>query len=295
MSKQTVISALIRLVTVHGLPFAAVEWEAVRDLTQPVLNVFKTVINRRNIVEVVDNVAAQIACLIAEELKGSRISLKLDIHTAENLLIELVNLLLEYNIPLSQVASITIDNGANVVKLTRLASLLAETDHFNATVKLIEGTLAADESGYDQAESGGRADEDELGGRDELGDGGESGDGGEPGGGDDEGGQDDLETNTQDGKGEMEEQIEQSSRDREAWIKVLENMSESSFILPVRCGAHTAQLVVHDVCKLHKSELREIRTIVKKVRQIKYKAFFDYSEIDLSNCFDFIDDYVEAF
>lgn len=79
MSKQTVISALIRLVTVHGLPFAAVEWEAVRDLTQPVLNVFKTVINRRNIVEVVDNVAAQIACLIAEELKGSRISLKLDI------------------------------------------------------------------------------------------------------------------------------------------------------------------------------------------------------------------------
>lgn len=64
------------------------------------------------------------------------------------------------------------------------------------------------------------------------------------------------------------------------WARVLEDFAPDEFITAVRCGAHTTQLVVHDVCKqsVHKAALREIRKKVKKFRSTEYKTFFDVSE-----------------
>lgn len=78
-SKQKVVGGVVKLHTLHGLPFNAVEWEGFRDILEPQLKAFNLTINRHNITEYIKTTADGIDWLIKQELAGVTVSLKLDI------------------------------------------------------------------------------------------------------------------------------------------------------------------------------------------------------------------------
>ena len=48
-------------------------------------------------------------------------------------------------------------------------------------------------------------------------------------------------------------------------------------VISIRCGAHTAQLVVTDSCKEHQSVLKTLSKLATSYRNQKFKNFFDVS------------------
>lgn len=163
-----------------------------------------------------------------------------DRHTGQNLKDEVIKLLRHFRMDIWQVFSITIDNASNMVKLVQLLSKEAETSDL---LELSE-TLPDEECTAD------------LG---------------------------DVTTTTMD---EFEicanlfEGDSYEGPEEQTWAKALEECTPDEFVTTIRCGAHTAQLVVHDVCRENdfKELLKGIRKKSKKFRSAEYKAFFEVSE-----------------
>ncbi|XP_062553618.1 uncharacterized protein LOC134218522 [Armigeres subalbatus] len=321
MTKQRLIGGVVKMVTIHGLPFEFTEWDGFQEIVEPLLKAFNLTVNRHNIKQYVAKAAEGIDCLIIQELHGLMISLKMDIvskmyrsmlgincqyinntgavvkrnlgiielhnrHTSQYLKDELLKILKFFGVDVCQIVAVTIDNASNMVKLVKLLSALSESaiDYYvdsEQFEKIPLNEIEVDDSDVLDIDS-------------------------------------------------PEKLVDQE------WARVLEDFAPDEFITAVRCGAHTTQLVVHDVCKqsVHKAALREIRKKVKKFRSTEYKTFFDVSEggtypplpnetrwnsnykmllelskgrsffeklgtqypdLDLSNYWGFIEDYVTAF
>nr|XP_029732038.1 uncharacterized protein LOC115268145 [Aedes albopictus] len=242
-SKQKVVGGIVKIHTLHGLPFEAVEWEGFRDILEPQLKAFDLKINRHNVTEYIKTTDDGIDWLIKQELAGLTVSLKLDIvskmyrsflgvncqyvsnhgiiikrtlgiielhnrHTGQNLKEELIMVLKHFGLEIGQAISITIDNASNMVKMVQLMSKQAESMEEHSLSELVP------------------------------------------------------------------------EKTQQTWAKALEEAVPDEFITTIRCGAHTTQLVVHDVCREteFKEILKEIRKKCKKFRSAEYTAFFEAGE-----------------
>lgn len=78
VAKQKVLGGLIKIVTCHNAPFAAVEWEGVRDIVDPLLRALNVKINKQNIVQYVKDTSNKMDVYIREEVKDEMVCLKLD-------------------------------------------------------------------------------------------------------------------------------------------------------------------------------------------------------------------------
>ncbi|XP_021709861.1 uncharacterized protein LOC110679476 [Aedes aegypti] len=319
MTVQRLLGGIVKMVTIHGLPFEATEWEGFQEVVGPLLKAYNLTINRHNITKYVSKAAEGINFMISQELKGKMFSLKLDIvskmyrsmlgincqyinnsgvvvkrnlgiielhnrHTSQNLKEELMKVLRCFSVDVRQIITITIDNASNMVKLVKLLSDESENAYeFCDTETDDVNTLEIEDDDFNA-----------------------------------------LDSDVPEKPAVLE------------WVRALEDFAPDEFVAAVRCGAHTTQLVVHDVCKEedHKETLKDIRKKVKKFRSTEYKAFFDVSEgasypslpnetrwnsdykmqlklnkersffeklgaqypdLDLSNCWDYIENYVAAF
>lgn len=165
-----------------------------------------------------------------------------DRHTGQNLKEELNKLLKHFELEVWQIFSITIDNATNMVKLVRLFSQEAETVELNNDDGIISDPEWNLESAEEVEQLKNEADDDML--------------------------ETTLETESYE------------SPEEQTWAKVLVDATTDEFVAAIRCGAHTTQLVVHDVCreKQFRETLKEIRKKTKKFRSAEYKAFFEASE-----------------
>lgn len=161
--KEKLINCCIRLVTVHGRPFELLEDEAFKEILSIISPHYTEIANTKKIKPLVTDKAYEIKDKISAELKGMLISLKMDSatcndrqfiginaqymkkstivirnlailemyerQTAENLKNKLLEVLADYRIPLSNIYSITTDNGANYLKI---AKLLNKNDHIDS-------------------------------------------------------------------------------------------------------------------------------------------------------------------
>lgn len=78
VSKQKVVGGVIKLVTLHGAPLNAVNWEGLRDIIDPLLTALKITLNSKNITTFVRNTSEAIDNIIKAELKDEMLSFKLD-------------------------------------------------------------------------------------------------------------------------------------------------------------------------------------------------------------------------
>lgn len=79
MTVQRLLGGIVKMVTIHGLPFEATEWEGFQEVVGPLLKAYNLTINRHNITKYVSKAAEGINFMISQELKGKMFSLKLDI------------------------------------------------------------------------------------------------------------------------------------------------------------------------------------------------------------------------
>lgn len=164
MDKETLIKACVKMTTVHGLPFQTLEYNGFKDIISPIQESLGITINSKNIHQYITKCSEKIKQTIIDEVKNKIVCLKMDSatkydrsilginlqylvgpkivirtiamievtkqHTAENLKIEVFNVLKEFNVNLSQILCITTDNGANMVKAVKLLkeSLELETE-----------------------------------------------------------------------------------------------------------------------------------------------------------------------
>lgn len=164
MDKETLIKACVKMTTVHGLPFQTLEYNGFKDIISPIQESLGITINSKNIHQYITKCSEKIKQTIIDEVKNKIVCLKMDSatkydrsilginlqylvgpkivirtiamievtkqHTAENLKIEVLNVLKEFNVNLSQILCITTDNGANMVKAVKLLkeSLELETE-----------------------------------------------------------------------------------------------------------------------------------------------------------------------
>lgn len=152
--RKRLLDCCIKLVAIHGRPFELLDDEAFRDLKALILPDFKKEGNSKKIKEMILDKAYEIKELIASELKQKMISIKLDSatcmdrqfiginvqyikkskivirtlalqeifdrQTAENLKSVILDILGDFQIKLSNIYSVTTDNGSNYLKLTSL-------------------------------------------------------------------------------------------------------------------------------------------------------------------------------
>ncbi|XP_065320689.1 uncharacterized protein LOC135928222 [Gordionus sp. m RMFG-2023] len=151
IDKSKVFECIVWLITVHNLPINLVNYEGFRILLDPICHSLQMKINTRSVVDKIKYTASEIRLQIIHELKNKLISLKIDtatrynksilginvqyikdgqiqvrtlgmielikIHTGINLKEEIQTILKKYQIDLKQIYSITVDNGANMLKM----------------------------------------------------------------------------------------------------------------------------------------------------------------------------------
>lgn len=145
----------VKMVTSGGLPFNALDQPGLGDLLRILTSALKIPsINRKTVPEDVDRMAAAFKKGMIDEMRGRMICLKLDsatrkgksviaicaqyimeakivmrtlavyelavAHTAETIRDEIIRVLKEFEVPITQVYAITTDNGANYLKAARL-------------------------------------------------------------------------------------------------------------------------------------------------------------------------------
>lgn len=76
-----------------------------------------------------------------------------------------------------------------------------------------------------------------------------------------------------------DEQIQEYDDNIECVLNDLHGIINGHQVVCIRCGAHTAQLVVSDVCKeqIYREQIRAITKLVTTFRNAKYKNFFEVS------------------
>lgn len=154
MDAEILIRACLKLVTISSLSFETFNAEGFRDIVDPIANALGVTINATVIKEKLSEAANKVKDTITDELHQKTFSLKVDSatrhgrsilgvnaqfiqnekivirtlamwemkirHTADNIKKEIVKILSVYKCSLRQVCSITIDNGANMVKCVSL-------------------------------------------------------------------------------------------------------------------------------------------------------------------------------
>lgn len=281
MSKVTFLSALVKLVTVDGLPFISMSWEGMQELIHPYCEAFNLVINNQNITDYVQRTAIEIDKVLREELKPRMFSLKIDAaskmhrsvlgincqfidekgvqvkrtlamqelterHTGSYLKTVVFETLARFECSFDQVHAVTIDNGKNVVKMTDLMTI-ESVEFWDLTKDDLESTENVNDHHTSTTEgdiSTAEGDTSTIGGDDQ-----------------DDGTEEDL-----------DEEVEAALDD-------LEDVVDGHSIVGVRCGAHTLQLVVADATKPHKIVLKSLNKIVNSLHNAQYKPFFDLADM----------------
>lgn len=270
MSRGSYITDCVELVTVHSLPFRAMDYDAFRSLTKTHSLGTGLVLNASNIRTFVSATAKEIRDQIKKEVHNRMISLKLDIgsrfdksvlgvniqlysrsekklvvrslgmveledkHTAKFLEEEINKILRLYNINLRNVYTFTSDNGSNMLSLGKILQSRQHDLYLGDDLREMQ---TADESD-DENESE------------------EEGEGFEPLNFDDDG---ELH-----GTG-----IARELKDLFAIVKV------------VRCACHVLNIAVNNTLKDLdvKAEISEIREKIKLLKGIKYKRIFKQLKI----------------
>lgn len=75
---QLFVDSGIKLVSLHNLPLASLEWEGLKQLFDPISDATGVILNRKNIKPYLRSAAEKIQNVIANEMKGKLISLKVD-------------------------------------------------------------------------------------------------------------------------------------------------------------------------------------------------------------------------
>lgn len=161
MDKNKFLKCCAGLVTVKNIPFRIFDdMDYFKELISPYEEEFKVNLNSKNISLIVTQAATKMKEVIRKNVNKRMISLKVDIatrmekhilginiqyikdykicintlgmlqikkkHTGEFLKTEIINCLREYNLDINQVYSSTTDNGANVVKASKMLKELQE-------------------------------------------------------------------------------------------------------------------------------------------------------------------------
>lgn len=239
MDETIFAKACVKLATINAMPFNFFDYEAFRDIVNPIQDALGIKINSHNIPSLIENTSDEIRQLIINEISGKLINLKIDAatrcgrsilgvniqfmngsklkirslgmieltkkHTSENLKEELLVILNQFSIPMQNIYACTTDNGANMLKAIQLLKQYCSTDTDTLPVDLSQNEESAN-------------DEDSVYERGEI---------------------------------------------------LVNNILSS-----VRCAAHTIQLTAYDVLKSHKSEISEVRNIVKNLRVHPYRNSF---------------------
>ncbi|XP_065084689.1 uncharacterized protein LOC135706932 [Ochlerotatus camptorhynchus] len=294
IDKLLFMDSLVKLMSYHNMPLACLQWEGFKQLLDPLASAVGVTMNPTNMKATVKEIAGRIREAIAAETKGRLISLKIDSasrhnrhvlginaqysindsvvirtlgmleikerQTARFLKSKILEVVNSYGVGINQIFSVTCDNGANMLAAVR--QLKQEIE------------LLALDSEYTE---------------------------------------------------------EQDKEDHE-FTTALNNEFKENLNL-VRCAVHTLQLAILDVVDKSNASCRRVTDIAKKCKQIKYKPSFElvkasyppvwgqtrwggifkmmqsfteqenffkelalqFPELDLSNDWEFIGNYVQAF
>lgn len=163
LEPKELVKACVEIVTVNGRPLRALEDSGFRKIIDPILKSFakndiKLTINKQNIHDDIQSYNDLLKNKIKEDIKDKIISLKFDIaskhnksilginiqfikddqlkivtigmreleksHTSEYICTVLMETLEEFGISISQIYSITTDNGANMIKSIKLLNMI---------------------------------------------------------------------------------------------------------------------------------------------------------------------------
>lgn len=78
IDKQLFIDSTIKKITKHNLSLASLEWEAFKQIDDPIAAALGITINRQNVKSLLHSASKEIRAVLAEEMKGRLISLKID-------------------------------------------------------------------------------------------------------------------------------------------------------------------------------------------------------------------------
>lgn len=78
IDQQLFVDSAIKLVSIHNLPLACLEWEGLKQLFDPIAAATGVTLNRTNIKPYLTSAAQKIRSVISNEMKGKLISLKID-------------------------------------------------------------------------------------------------------------------------------------------------------------------------------------------------------------------------
>lgn len=156
LNRESLISAIGEMCTVNLRPYSIVEDSGFRKILDPICNVLKVSISRKEIPDLIATEASKVRSNLANTLAQHRVCLKADIctrmdrsvlavncqflddwklrianlsvielnerHTGELLKTTVIQILNKNSIPLTHLFSFTVDNGANMMKMVELLS-----------------------------------------------------------------------------------------------------------------------------------------------------------------------------
>ncbi|CAK9297482.1 unnamed protein product [Gordionus sp. m RMFG-2023] len=297
MSKSKVYESVVGLIAINNLPINLVTYESFRLLLDPIVQSLNMTINKHIVIDKIKYAASEIRCQIMQQLKNKLISLKIDTatrfqksvlgvnaqfimddkieirtlgmleivkaHTASNLKEEIDNLLKQYNICLSQIYSITVDNGANMVKTVEMIAEEQLITHLD----LYEDAFSENLSQMNDNESSSQIINDSLNDKEIA------------------QANDSPISNINDSDSSEEYIIHNQNQDdlqhddedeiNDDLENLINDLRKSFGLICVRCCAHTIQLGVNDfIKKFIKEDLDEIRSILKLFKSQKYKNLY---------------------
>ncbi|XP_058811656.1 uncharacterized protein LOC131676542 [Topomyia yanbarensis] len=291
MNAETVLPGILQLATVDRLPYSFPDMVGFRTLLEPICKAAGITTNRKNIASLVENSACTARQLISAELKqqpliaievdgasrGSRhfiginacivlegkvivrnlaIKETLERQTKEHLKSLIEDVLSDFGVTLSQVYSVTHDNGANMVASVSEMKKSLESSNIELS-SLVDGYI---EGANDERNDVADIDVEQTDEQIETGDVEETED------------ENDDFINGKDGGNDTVE----ASQVVDPFDVSMQQILDS-----VRCSAHTAQLAVLDVIKPYEKRIVKIQKLVIKLRQREYLKFVRQHDANL--------------
>ncbi|XP_065323547.1 uncharacterized protein LOC135930663 isoform X2 [Gordionus sp. m RMFG-2023] len=311
MSKSKVYESVVGLIAINNLPINLVTYESFKLLLDPIVQSLNMTLNKHIVNDKIKYAASEIRCLIMHQVKNKLISLKIDTatrfqksvlgvnaqfiiddkieirtlgmleivkaHTASNLKEEIENLLKKYNICLSQIYSITVDNGANIIKTVEMIAEEQLITHIDLSEDAFSEYLLQNSDNESSQEYNDSSQPNNDYNNIEI---------------TQENNSDISNIHDNDSSGEyiinnlnqddnihfQHDNQEQINDDME---NLLNDLRKSFGLICVRCCAHTIQLGVNDyIKKFLKEDLEDIRSILKICKSQKYKSLYSLEKIN---------------
>ncbi|XP_065315604.1 uncharacterized protein LOC135930930 [Gordionus sp. m RMFG-2023] len=311
MSKSKVYESVVGLIAINNLPINLVTYESFKLLLDPIVQSLNMTLNKHIVNDKIKYAASEIRCLIMQQVKNKLISLKIDTatrfqksvlgvnaqfiiddkieirtlgmleivkaHTASNLKEEIENLLKKYNICLSQIYSITVDNGANMIKTVEMIAEEQLITHIDLSEDAFSEYLLQNSDNESSQEYNDSSQPNNDYNNIEI---------------TQENNSDISNIHDNDSSGEyiinnlnqddnihfQHDNQEQINDDME---NLLNDLRKSFGLICVRCCAHTIQLGVNDyIKKFLKEDLEDIRSILKICKSQKYKSLYSLEKIN---------------